>query len=180
MTSDFSTYFVYNVALRGSEALILSRIYLSLLQDVHELLTVTYGLPVWASYTIFGVTTVLLGILLGVVSFYEPSQICLYLIIKELVNFKQMSHNCTHGCVTQWNLDFSNPWFFKPLNNLSNQKSFLSSQLFYISFLEVAGFSEGSFCFLWRFEKNWYFTVYNFIAACFTCHWSMGLMFYSF
>ena len=109
MTSDFSTYFVYNVALRGSEALILSRIYLSLLQDVHELLTVTYGLPVWASYTIFGVTTVLLGILLGVVSFYEPSQICLYLIIKELVNFKQMSHNYTHGCVIQWNLDFSNP-----------------------------------------------------------------------
>ena len=79
MTSDFSTYFVHNVALRGSEALILSRIYLSLLQDVHELLTVTYGLPVWASYTIFGVSTVLLGILLGVVSFYEPSQICLYL-----------------------------------------------------------------------------------------------------
>lgn len=37
-----------------------------LMKDVHELLTVTYGLPVWASYTIFGVSTVLLGILLGV------------------------------------------------------------------------------------------------------------------
>lgn len=37
-----------------------------LLKDLHELLTVTYGLPVWASYTIFGVSTVLIGILLGV------------------------------------------------------------------------------------------------------------------
>ena len=38
------------------------------MQDTHELLTVTYGLPVWASYAIFGVLTVLVGILLGVVS----------------------------------------------------------------------------------------------------------------
>ena len=38
-------------------------------QDVHELLTVTYGLPVWASYTIFGVATVLTGLLLGMVSY---------------------------------------------------------------------------------------------------------------
>ena len=62
-------------AVRGLKALISSRIYLSLSQDLHELLTVTYGLPVWASYTIFGVSTVLIGILLGVVSFYDPSQI---------------------------------------------------------------------------------------------------------
>ena len=53
----------------NSKTLIISIIYLSLLQDLHELLTVTYGLPVWASYTIFGVSTVLIGILLGVVSF---------------------------------------------------------------------------------------------------------------
>ena len=63
------------VALRRSDGFDLERIYLSLLQDLHELLTVTYGLPVWASYIIFGVSTVLVGILLGVVSFYEPSQI---------------------------------------------------------------------------------------------------------
>ncbi|KAL9958405.1 hypothetical protein ACROYT_G035412 [Oculina patagonica] len=37
-----------------------------ILKDTHELLTVTYRLPVWASYTIFGVLTVLVGILLGV------------------------------------------------------------------------------------------------------------------
>lgn len=36
-----------------------------LLKDLHELLTVTYGLPVWASYTIFGVATVLTGLILG-------------------------------------------------------------------------------------------------------------------
>ncbi|KAJ7354851.1 thioredoxin- transmembrane protein 4 [Desmophyllum pertusum] len=37
-----------------------------LLKDLHELLTVTYGLPAWVSYTIFGVSTVLTGLLLGV------------------------------------------------------------------------------------------------------------------
>ena len=40
----------------------------SFYQDLHELFTVTYGLPVWASYTIFGVATVLTGLLLGMVS----------------------------------------------------------------------------------------------------------------
>ena len=40
----------------------------SFYQDLHELLTVTYGLPVWASYAIFGVATVLTGLLLGMVS----------------------------------------------------------------------------------------------------------------
>ena len=72
---DFSTYPIHHIALRRSESfdLIKNLSILSLLQDLHELLTVTYGLPVWASYTIFGVSTVLLGILLGVVSFYEPN-----------------------------------------------------------------------------------------------------------
>lgn len=111
MTSDFSTYFMHNVPLRGSEALILSRICLSLLQDVHELLTVTYGLPVWASYTIFGVSTVLLGILLGVVSFYEPSQIWLHL---KNLSISNKCHINAHMAVWHrgiWisrTLDFSN------------------------------------------------------------------------
>lgn len=35
------------------------------LKDLHELLTVAYGLPVWASYAIFGVSTVLTGLLIG-------------------------------------------------------------------------------------------------------------------
>ena len=38
------------------------------LQNMHELLTGTYGVPVWGSYTIFGVLTVATGLLLGVVS----------------------------------------------------------------------------------------------------------------
>ncbi|XP_068752185.1 thioredoxin-related transmembrane protein 1-like [Montipora capricornis] len=37
------------------------------LKDMHELITVTYGLPEWASYTIFGVSTVLTGLILGMV-----------------------------------------------------------------------------------------------------------------
>ena len=77
--------------LGGLKALILSRICLSLSQDLHELLTVTYGLPVWASYTIFGVSTVLIGILLGVVSFYEPSYS--NLSTDEELDLIQMSHN---------------------------------------------------------------------------------------
>lgn len=36
-----------------------------LLKNVHELLTLTYGVPVWGSYTIFGVVVVATGILLG-------------------------------------------------------------------------------------------------------------------
>ena len=39
-----------------------------LFQDLHELITVTYGLPDWASYTIFGLATVLTGLFLGMVS----------------------------------------------------------------------------------------------------------------
>ena len=39
-----------------------------LFQDLHELITVTYGLPDWASYTIFGLVTVLTGLFLGMVS----------------------------------------------------------------------------------------------------------------
>lgn len=42
----------------------------SLFQDLHELITVTYGLPDWASYTIFGLTTVLTGLFLGMVSYF--------------------------------------------------------------------------------------------------------------
>lgn len=38
-----------------------------LLKDLHELITVTYGLPDWASYTIFGLATVLTGLFLGMV-----------------------------------------------------------------------------------------------------------------
>lgn len=146
MTSDFSTYLMHHVALRGSEALILSRIYLSLLQDVHELLTVTYGLPVWASYTIFGVTTVLLGILLGVVSFYEPSQVWLHL---KNLSISNKCHIIAHmavwhsGIWISWTLDFSN----------LSITCLTSSQLFYVSFLGLAGFSEGSFCFLWRSKR---------------------------
>ena len=40
-----------------------------LFQDLHELITVTYGLPDWASYTIFGLATVLTGLFLGMVSY---------------------------------------------------------------------------------------------------------------
>ncbi|XP_022795850.1 thioredoxin-related transmembrane protein 1-like [Stylophora pistillata] len=36
-----------------------------LLKNMHELLTLTYGVPVWGSYTIFGVVVVATGILLG-------------------------------------------------------------------------------------------------------------------
>ena len=37
-------------------------------QDFHELLTVTHGLPVWASYALFGICTVLAGLLIGMVN----------------------------------------------------------------------------------------------------------------
>ena len=37
-------------------------------QDFHELLTVTHGLPVWASYALFGISTVLAGLLIGMVN----------------------------------------------------------------------------------------------------------------
>lgn len=38
-----------------------------LLKDFHELLTVTHGLPVWASYALFGISTVLAGLLIGMI-----------------------------------------------------------------------------------------------------------------
>lgn len=38
------------------------------LQDVHTSLTETYGIPVWASFVIFGIIVILLGLLLGMVS----------------------------------------------------------------------------------------------------------------
>ncbi|KAK3707093.1 hypothetical protein QZH41_004166 [Actinostola sp. cb2023] len=38
--------------------------------DIHDHLTTTYGLPIWASFAIFGVVTVMAGLLLGVVTVY--------------------------------------------------------------------------------------------------------------
>ena len=43
------------------------RFYLSSLQNIHTALTESYGLPAWGSYVIFGVATVLTGLILGMV-----------------------------------------------------------------------------------------------------------------
>lgn len=37
-------------------------------KNLHDHFTTTYGLPVWASFAIFGVATILAGIILGIVS----------------------------------------------------------------------------------------------------------------
>jgi hypothetical protein len=41
---------------------------IDLLQDVHTVMTNEYGIPVWGSYIIFAVATILLGLLIGLVS----------------------------------------------------------------------------------------------------------------
>ena len=44
-----------------------SKFYLFSVQNIHTALTESYGLPAWASYVIFGVATVLTGLILGMV-----------------------------------------------------------------------------------------------------------------
>ena len=39
-----------------------------MLQNVHTSMTEEYGIPVWGSYGIFAVATIIVGLLLGVVS----------------------------------------------------------------------------------------------------------------
>lgn len=41
---------------------------INLLQDVHTVMTNEYGIPVWGSYIIFALATILLGLLIGLVS----------------------------------------------------------------------------------------------------------------
>ena len=38
------------------------------LQDLHNSMTTEFGIPVWGSYVIFALATILVGLLLGLVS----------------------------------------------------------------------------------------------------------------
>ena len=89
----------------------------------------------------------------------------------EELDFIQMSHNSS---MIQLNPDFSNPRFLKPPNNV-NQKLFLSSQLFYVRFLELPGFSDWTFRFL-SFEKLVFYCI--FIIYCSMFHLPLIILVY--
>lgn len=57
--------FLHGYVFYGLRAMLL--LILLALQNVHTSMTEVYGVPVWGSYTIFAVATIVVGLILGVV-----------------------------------------------------------------------------------------------------------------